>query len=511
MEAAAVDQPQVGQDGEATEESGEDLVSAEKRDRIRILVVDDDTTTLDSCESILGGAGYRVDVSRKPREAVKRLQSGNYHILLVDQRMPEVDGFEVIEAMREHSPDTLAIMMTGYASTDASLRALQAGAADYIPKPFTATQLLVLLGRTAYRALRMESVNLSSSRDGLLFDREGVRILGASQSMKDAVKRALKVAPTDASVFITGESGTGKELIARCVHLESRRSGKSFVAVNCAALPKELIESEIFGHRKGAFTGAVRDKPGLLETADGGTFFLDELAEMPVELQPKLLRVLQDGALRRVGSEKNDAMVDVRFISATNRDPSEALDEGLLRHDLYYRLRVVPIHLPPLRERPQDIPVLARYFVDYYWRRHRLEGDAPPEIAPATLDTLMSHHWPGNVRELQNVIEQVLVLAEPTDVLTPDCLTVLADGPGEQGSGGDGANLISGMDLRQPYHTAKQDLIARFERQYLSMIVTRAEGNISEAARQAGIDRTTLYRLMEKHDLDKDELTPRSS
>ena len=511
MEGAGVDQPQVGQDGQATGESGEDLVPAEKRDKIRILVVDDDTTTLDSCESILSGAGYRVDVSRKPGEAVKRLRSGNYHILLVDQRMPELDGFEVIEAMREHSPDTLAIMMTGYASTDASLRALQAGAADYIPKPFTATQLLVLLGRAAYRALRMESVNLSSSRDGLLFDREGVRILGASQAMKDAVKRALKVAPTDASVFVTGESGTGKELIARCVHLESRRSGKPFVAVNCAALPKELIESEIFGHRKGAFTGAVRDKPGLLETADGGTFFLDELAEMPVELQPKLLRVLQDGALRRVGSERNDAVVDVRFISATNRDPSEALDEGLLRHDLYYRLRVVPIHLPPLRERPQDIPVLARYFVDYYWRRHRLEGDSPPELAPRTLDALMSHHWPGNVRELQNVIEQVLVLAEPTDVLTPDFLAVLGDGPGETGSGAGEASLVSGMDLRQPYHTAKQDLIARFERQYLSMIVTRAEGNISEAARQAGIDRTTLYRLMEKHDLDKDELTPRSS
>jgi transcriptional regulator with PAS, ATPase and Fis domain len=328
--------------------------------------------------------------------------------------------------------------------------------------------------------------------------------------MKDAVKRAMKVAPTDASVFITGESGTGKELIARCVHLESRRSQKQFVAVNCAALPAELIESEVFGHQKGAFTGAVRDKPGLLETADGGTFFLDELSEMPVELQPKLLRVLQDGAIRRVGSEKRDAVVDVRFVSATNRDPGKALDEGLLRHDLYYRLRVVPIHLPPLRERREDIPILAQYFVDYFWKRHQIDGNEPPELAPETVSALVDYEWPGNVRELQNVMEQVVVLSDPTDELGLDALSVLGEMsgavPGDREHGG---GIVSGMNLRQPYHTAKQDLIDRFERQYLSTIVARADGNISEAARQAGIDRTTLYRLMEKHDLDKDELVSR--
>lgn len=489
---------------------GQDLVPPEKRESIRILVVDDDTSTLESCESILSGAGYQVDVCKKPKEAVSRIQSGKYQILLVDQRMPEMDGFELIDVVREESPDTLAIMMTGYASTTASVRAVQAGAWDYIPKPFTATQLLVLLGRASYRVLRMRTVNMGSDRDGILFDREGVRIIGSSQAMTDAVKRAMKVAPTDASVFVTGESGTGKELIARCVHLESRRSEKPFMAVNCAALPAELIESEVFGHQKGAFTGAVRDKPGLLETADGGTFFLDELSEMPVELQPKLLRVLQDGAIRRVGSEKRDAVVDVRFVSATNRDPGKALDEGLLRHDLYYRLRVVPIHLPPLRERREDIPILAQYFVDYFWKRHQIEGDEPPELAPETISALVDYEWPGNVRELQNVMEQVVVLSDPTDELGLDALSVLGEMSGAvAGDREHGSGIVSGMNLRQPYHTAKQDLIDRFERQYLSTIVARADGNISEAARQAGIDRTTLYRLMEKHDLDKDELVSR--
>jgi DNA-binding NtrC family response regulator len=488
--------------------SEEELVPPEKRGSIRILVVDDDASTLESCDSILSEAGYDVEVFRKPGEAVPRLKSGKCDILLVDQRMPQMDGFELIDVMREESPDTLAIMMTGYASTDASVRAMQAGAWDYIPKPFTATQLMVLLGRACYRVLRMRSANLGSERDGVLFDREGVKILGASQAMKDAVKRALKVASTDASVFVTGESGTGKELIARCVHLESRRNRKPFVAVNCAALPAELIESEVFGHRKGAFTGAVRDKPGLLETADGGTFFLDELSEMPLELQPKLLRVLQDGAIRRVGSEKNDAVVDVRFITAINRDPEAALDEGLLRHDLYYRLRVVPIELPPLRERREDIPLLAQYFVDYFWKRHQIGGEQAPTLAPETLSVLTDYRWPGNVRELQNVMEQLVVLAEPTDELGIESLSVLSEMPGGTAGEGDGsgAGLVPGVNLHQPYHTAKQDLIDRFERQYLSTIVTRADGNISEAARQAGIDRTTLYRLMEKHDLDKDEL-----
>ncbi len=494
----------------AHELSGESAgsLAAEEIGSIDILVVDDDASILESCESVLSAEGYGVEVERRGADAIRRLKSGKYQILLVDQRMPEVDGMKVLTEMRSVAPDTLAIMMTGYATTEASVQALQSGAWDYLPKPFTATQLLVMVGRAAVRVTRMRSVTERSGKDGLLWDGT-VRILGRSRVMRDVVKRALKVAGTDASVFITGGSGTGKELIARFIHEESRRASKPFVAVNCAALPGELLESEMFGHRRGAFTGAVRDKPGLLEMADRGTFFLDELAEMPIELQPKLLRVLQDGVVRRVGSETKDAVVDIRFVSATNRDPADALERGLLRHDLYYRLRVVPIDLPPLRERTEDIPVLVRHFVDEFWRRHQLEGDAPPEVTEPAMEQLIAYAWPGNVRELQNVIEQLVVLAEPDAPIDVDDLTVLEGGAeisGTHHGSGDGENLLSGLDLAQPYHKVKDDLMGRFERQYLASVIRRANGNMSKAARQAGIDRSTLYRLLEKHDLNKEHL-----
>ena len=256
----------------------------------------------------------------------------------------------------------------------------------------------------------------------------------------------------------------------------------------------------MFGHKRGAFTGAIRDKAGLLEVADHGSFFLDELAEMPLAIQAKLLRVLQDGVLRRVGSEKDDAVVDVRFISATNREPEEALNEGLLRHDLYYRLRVVPIHLPALRERPEDIPVLIRHFVDHFWRRHQLPGEEPPRLAGETLEALIHYQWPGNVRELQNVIENLVVLSDPEEEISAERLSILDQQP--EMSGGNG--LGPALDLRMPFHDAKQFLVDRFEREYLAHLVARTGGNMSESARQAGIDRTTLYRLMDKHKLARE-------
>jgi len=499
--------------GRAPELDGEEpFISSEDRSTIHILAVDDELTALKSCESVLTAEGYHVDVERRGEDAIRRLRAGSYHVALIDQNMPRVDGMQVLEAVREHSPSTLAVMMTGYATAEASVRALQAGAWDYLPKPFTATQLLVLVDRAAHTLLRVRALAGRTTKDaqsGVLVD-NGVQILGVSKAMRDAVARALKVAGTDASVFITGESGTGKEVIARCIHQESRRANKSFVAVNCAALPGELLESEMFGHRRGAFTGAVRDKPGLLEMAHQGTLFLDELVEMPVALQPKLLRVLQDGVVRRVGSEKDDAVVDVRFISATNRNPEEALDEGLLRHDLFYRLRVVPIELPPLRERPEDIPILAAHFIEHYWERHRLPGSKPPELASETLDRLLSASWPGNVRQLQNVLEEVVVLSDPEGEILPESIPSLdQDGMGGGGSEARDA-LFSGLDLRGSYHDVKQELIDRFERQYLARIVAQAGGNMSKAARRAGIDRTTLYRLMDKHELSKDNLAGRS-
>jgi DNA-binding NtrC family response regulator len=377
-------------------------------------------------------------------------------------------------------------MMTGNATMEASIRAMQAGAFEYLPKPFTATQLLVVIGRAAYQLLKVRQLSGSSNQDGVLVDRGDLKILGVSKSMREAIRLAMKAARTDASVFITGESGTGKEIIAQYIHKESRRSRKAFVAVNCAALPAELLESEMFGHRRGAFTGAVRDKPGLLEVADQGTFFLDELGDMPLPLQAKLLRVLQDGVVRRVGSERDDAVVEVRFISATNRDPERAL--------------------PSLRERPEDIPLLIKFFLEHFWRRHQLPGRTPPRLAPNTMEALVRYAWPGNVRELQNVLENLVVLADPDELIGPDRLSIMdtAQASEMDGEEGDGTGSFArAANFRAPFHEAKDALVARFEREYLAQIVARTGGNMSEAARQAGIDRTTLYRLMEKHELSR--------
>jgi transcriptional regulator with PAS, ATPase and Fis domain len=306
--------------------------------------------------------------------------------------------------------------------------------------------------------------------------------------------------------MIFGESGTGKELIAQYIHQHSRRTGRKLIAVNCAALPGALLESEMFGHKKGAFTGADRDKPGLLEMANGGTLFLDELGEMPMALQAKLLRVLQDGVVRRVGSEKQDAVVDVRFIAATNRDPHEAVRQGLLREDLFYRLCVVPIRLPALRQRPEDISTLARHFLTKFWARHRKPGTPLPILTEESIAFLQSRPWKGNVRELQNVIEHVTVVAEPNRRILPEDIPLYDEGPLGAASGGE-AGLPAGI-FSESFHAAKEQLITHFEREYLTRLAGRAGGNMSKAARLAGIDRTTLYRLFEKHGLKREDATP---
>lgn len=328
-------------------------------------------------------------------------------------------------------------------------------------------------------------------------------LLGVSPAFRKAVELAQKVAATDASVMISGESGTGKEMIAQFIHKHSRRAARKLVPVNCAALPDNLLESEMFGYRKGAFTGADRDKPGLLEVANGGTFFLDELTEMAMPLQAKLLRVLQDGVVRRLGSEVQDAVVDVRFISATNRDPQESVQQGILREDLFYRLRVVPIKLPPLRKRIEDIPLLAEHFLKRSWERHRTGGAPAPEFTADTIGFLQSRPWRGNVRELQNVIEHVAVIADSDRPITPDDIPVYDDGP----TAPTAETGLPTAIMNEAFHVAKDNLIAHFEKEYLTRLTARAGGNMSKAARLAGIDRTTLYRLMEKHGHKRDMIS----
>src|SRR5687767_4562098 len=403
-------------------------IPAEVKSSISVLVVDDDRTLREGCASMLQMDGYNVTFSGRGDEAVELVRRRKFDIILVDLYMTPVSGMDVLKAALGAYKDTIVVVMTGNPSVTTSIEALRAGAWDYLPKPFSATHLQVLIGRASHavivaretRDLRFQLMQQNGNSDK-------VALLGVSAAFRRAVELARKVAPTDASVMITGESGTGKEVIAQFIHRHSRRASRKLVPINCAALPEPLLESEMFGHRKGAFTGADRDKPGLLETANGGTLFLDELTELTQLLQAKLLRVIQDGVVRRVGSENQDAVVDVRFISATNREPQEAVDQGVLRGDLFYRLRVVPIKLPPLRKRQEDIPLLANHFLTYYWQRHRQMGDRSPRLSEASIAFLRSRPWRGNVRELQNVIEHVAVLAEPDQVIQPNDIPVYDD------------------------------------------------------------------------------------
>jgi DNA-binding NtrC family response regulator len=475
----------------------------ESKAGLRILVIDDDRTLREGCASLLQAEGYNPSLSGNGAEAIELVARRKFDIILLDLYMTPVSGMDILKAALTANRDTIVVVMTGNPSVQSSIEALRAGAWDYLPKPFSATHLQVLVGRSAHavlvarqtRAMRQQLQQECGNSDK-------VTLLGISSAFRKAVELARRVAATDASIMISGESGTGKEIIAQFIHRHSRRASRKLVPINCAALPAPLLESEMFGHRKGAFTGADRDKPGLLETANGGTLFLDELTEMGRGIQAKLLRVIQDGVVRRVGSETQDAVVDVRFISATNREPQEAVRDGVLREDLFYRLRVVPIQLPPLRKRVEDIPLLANHFLTHYWERHRQPGGAEPHLSESSLAFLRAQPWRGNVRELQNVIEQVAVLSEPGQTIQPDDIPIYDEPSSSATSGALPANIMS-----EAFHPAKDRLVTHFEMEYLTRLVGRAGGNMSKAARLAGIDRTTLYRLMEKHSFQREALS----
>lgn len=496
-----------------------------ERASIRILVVDDERTLCESCASVLSHEGYNVTTTTRGDEALELVQRRQFDIALIDLYMSQVTGMELLRACLQARPETLVIMMTGNPSVESSLEALRAGAWDYLPKPFSASHLQILLGRAAHAVLvARESAatrESAAARESAAPHRTAapasakshghghghshsdvVTVLGVSPAFRHAIELARKVAPTDASVFITGESGSGKELIAQFIHYHSRRSSRPLVAVNCAALPETLLESEMFGHVKGAFTGAVRDKPGLLEAANGGTLFLDELTEMSQATQAKLLRVIQDGVVRRVGSNTTDAVVNVRFLAATNRDPKEATEQGILRKDLYYRLRVVPIHVPPLRERPEDIPILAQHFLELYWARHRAHDGPVPRLTAAAIQALQARPWRGNVRELENVMEHVVVLLEAGSDVLPEDIPFID----EETAGTSSIPTFTSPIVEEKYHQARDRVLVEFERGYLTWLVSRSGGNMSKAARIAGVDRTTLYRLMEKHGLQRDTI-----
>src|SRR6266576_1020280 len=477
-------------------------IDAATKTSVRILVIDDERTLRDSCATALRFEGYQVETCGRGEEALETLQRRAFDIVLIDLYMSGVPGMQLLAAALAANADAIVIVVTGKPTVETALETLRAGAWDYLPKPFTGSQLQVLVGRATHTVLvgrETRALRESGTEDA---EEDGTPVLGVAPACRDAIALARRVATTDASVFITGESGSGKEMIAQFIHRHSRRASRPLIAVNCAALPEALLESEMFGHVKGAFTGAIRDKPGLLEAAHGGTMFLDELIEMSKPIQAKLLRVIQDGVVRRVGSETTDAVVNVRFIAATNRDPEEAVSAGALREDLYYRLRVVPIHVPALRERVDDIPLLAEHFLTFYWNRHRAGEEPVPQLSKAAIWALRAHSWPGNVRELQNVIEHAVVLLEPGADVRPEDIPFISD----HGSDPELGALDDSADTGESYYEARDRLLARFDRRFLTRVVIRAGGNLSKAARLAKVDRTTFYRLMSRHGLQRNLL-----
>jgi len=466
--------------------------AAEAEVPIDVLIVDDEELLVKSCGQILSSEGYNVVTEGRGRNALEVVRRQRPDIVLTDLMLPDMDGLALLKEIKKLAPETLVVMITGFATVDSSVEAIRAGAYDYIPKPFTATQLRILIGRAAQQ-VRLVQDN-ASLRDQLKKQYAFENIIGNSGGIQRVFDVVSRVAPTDASVFISGESGTGKELIARAIHANSRRSARPFMAINCAALPDHLLESELFGHEKGAFTGADQQRRGLLEVASGGTFFMDEISEMSMELQAKLLRVIQERKIRRVGGEAEIA-IDVRWVSATNRDPDQAVRDGMLRQDLLYRLNVVPVKLPPLRHRREDIPALAQHFLKRYAQDY---GRDNLRFHPDAVRLLQDYEWPGNVRELQNVVERIVSMCLPGQEITaediPEELSV------RRAVNGKGAAITFSADL--PFHDAKTDAITVFEKEYLKDLLKRHNGNISQAARTAGIDRKTIHRMLAKYELE---------
>jgi len=376
---------------------------------VKILVVDDEPGLRQTVSRILGAEGHTVGTAGEGEEALNKLSTDDVDLVLCDLRMPKMDGLEFIDRYTSGGGHALVIAMSAYGDSDTAIAAMQKGAYDYVQKPFRAEEVVLAVRKAAEREkLRAKVEELE---DQLSTIRGADEIIGHSASIKAALDMARKVARHPSTVLITGESGTGKELVARLVHKSSPRADKAFVAVNCGAIPEPLLESELFGHVKGAFTSADRDKIGLFEEANGGTLFLDEIGELPAALQVKLLRALQEGEVRRVGATTSQR-IDARVVAATNRDLGVDVASGRFRGDLYYRVNVVTIRLPPLRERAQDVPELALHFLRLYNARLGLKVES---ISPAAMRTLMDYAWPGNVRELENVIERALVLsAGPT-------------------------------------------------------------------------------------------------
>lgn len=433
-----------------------------------ILVVDDDQDILKLISMRLGAAGYNTVAANNGEEAMAAISLKRPDLIVSDLRMPAMDGMALLDAVHRLHPTLPMIILTAHGSIPDAVNATQRGAYSFLTKPFDSQELLQLVSS----ALRLSGTQNSHPAND---DDWRSEILTSSPQMESLLGQARLVAMTDASVFIQGESGSGKELLARAIHNASERSAKPFVAINCGAIPENLLESELFGHAKGAFTGAVNNHIGLFESADGGTLFLDEIGDMPQALQVKVLRALQERIIRPVGSTQ-DVNIDVRIISATHRALSEEMRAGRFREDLFYRINVVSLDIPPLAKRREDISLLASHFITTFNKKYNKNVQS---FAPEALEMLIAAEWPGNVRQLQNVIEQTIVLAT-TQVIS---VTLLEKALQET------SNTIIPLDI------AKQ----QFEQNYLINILKATHGNVAQASKLAKRNRTEFYRLLERH------------
>lgn len=492
----------------------------QKGNNRRILIVDDEPELALGLKLYLRRHGYDVETVTSAESALERLKNQSFEMVVTDLMLPGKSGLELLSQVREQWPSTFVVLITGFATVETAVQAIRQGAFDYISKPFTPQQLEVVVNRVfQHKALSDENQSLRAQiQDKLAF----ASLVGQSEAMKRVQAVVSRVATSDASVLIIGESGTGKELIARAVHACSRRAEKPFVPVDCAALPHSLMESELFGYEKGAFTGATSARAGLLEAAHGGTFFMDELGELELSMQVKLLRVLQERQFRRVGGSKI-TQVDVRFVAATNRDLEKEVKAGRFREDLYHRLNVVQVRLPPLRERLGDIPLLAYHFLQIHAARMSRES---PRLSPEAIQALEAYHWPGNVRELQNAIEYAVSMADGSVIGIIDLPHTLqaavanlprTPAPELEPAGPYRSPQGTVLEVRHelPYKQAKRLWLEAFEREYFQELLRRHDYNVSHAAKAAEIDRKSIQRIMKRSPMegmrgmeDDDELEP---
>jgi two-component system response regulator AtoC len=452
-----------------------------------VLLVDDDPATRKVAKANLSMEGFEVVTAASAVEALARLADGDPLALVTDLKMPGKDGLALMDEIHALRPSLPVVLVTGHATVENAVAAMKRGALHYLTKPIRYDELaLILRHAVASERARRELLRLRGELERAAgFD----EIVGASPEMEQVFALVEQVAPSDATVLIRGETGTGKELVARSLHRRSGRREGTFVAVNCSAIPRELIESEFFGHEKGAFTGATARRIGRFEQADRSTLFLDEVGELDLAVQAKLLRVLQDCEITRVGGER-PIRVDVRIVTATNQDLDALVAEGRFREDLYYRLNVIPLRLPPLRERPADLPLLMEHFLHGFAQRYGKERlPAPPEILAAA----RAYPWPGNVRELRNVCERAVLMGWPA---VAAILTGGARAP---------ASLAAFADMDAPLLEARAALVERFEREYLSKLLQKHRGKVGEVARAAGIAERNLYEKMKQLGLSRDD------